>query len=167
VERACSLGARRLNHAVWGALDGLLERYDSVVHVAGRQAEADLPRFERDRYRGLTFTDEMPDLMANADLVVSRAGVSTLSEITACGLPAVLVPGTFAGGHQAENAGVLVAEGAAVRLADADLDSDSLLRTLDSLGPDRLRTMAAASARLGRPDAAERVVRVLKEVAAP
>jgi UDP-N-acetylglucosamine--N-acetylmuramyl-(pentapeptide) pyrophosphoryl-undecaprenol N-acetylglucosamine transferase len=160
-----SLGARRLNHAVWGALDGLLNRFESIVHVAGRQAEAELPRHERDRYRGIAFTDEMPALMADADLVVSRAGVSTLSEITASGLPAIVVPGTFAGGHQEENAQVLVAEGAAVRLADSELDPTSLLRTLDALGPEQLRRMAVASARLGRPDAAQRVVRVLREVA--
>jgi UDP-N-acetylglucosamine--N-acetylmuramyl-(pentapeptide) pyrophosphoryl-undecaprenol N-acetylglucosamine transferase len=161
-----SLGARRLNQAVWGALDQLLERFEEVVHVAGRQAEADLPRFARPRYRGLPFTGEMPDLMAAADLVVSRAGVGTISEITACGLPAVLVPGTFAGAHQEANAAVLVAEGAAVRLADAELDSERLLATLDDLTPDRLRDLAAASRRLGRPDAARRIVEVLRELAA-
>jgi UDP-N-acetylglucosamine--N-acetylmuramyl-(pentapeptide) pyrophosphoryl-undecaprenol N-acetylglucosamine transferase len=161
-----SIGARRINQAVWGALDQLLERFESVVHVAGRQAEADLPRFDRDRYRGLAFTDEMPALMADADLVITRAGVSTIAEITACGLPMVVIPGTFAGAHQEENAGVLVAEGAAVRLADGDLTSESLLSTLDSLQPDQLRAMAEASSRLGRPDAARRVVQVLREVAA-
>jgi UDP-N-acetylglucosamine--N-acetylmuramyl-(pentapeptide) pyrophosphoryl-undecaprenol N-acetylglucosamine transferase len=160
-----SIGARRINHAVWGALDELLQRFESVVHVAGRQAEPDLPRFQRDHYRGLAFTDEMPELMAAADLVVSRAGVSTLSEITASGLPSVLIPGTFAGAHQEENAAVLVEEGAAVRLGDDELTSESLLRTLDSLQPDFLRSMAEASARLGRPDAARRVVQVLTEVA--
>lgn len=161
-----SIGARRINHAVWGALDQLLERFESVVHVAGRQAEADLPQHQRDRYRGLAFTDEMPALMAASDLVVTRAGVSTIAEITASGLPMLVVPGTFAGGHQEENAAVLVAEGAAVRLADGDLTSRSLLAALDSLRPERLRAMAEASARLGRPDAAHRVLRVLREVAA-
>lgn len=160
-----SLGARRINHAVWGALDALLERFESVVHVAGRQAEADLPKHDRDRYRGLTFTDQMPQLMAEADLVVTRAGVSTIAEVTASGLPMVVIPGTFAGAHQEENAAVLVQEGAAVRLADGELTSETLLRTLDSLRPEQLRAMAAASARLGRPDAARRVVQVLTEVA--
>lgn len=161
-----SLGARRLNHAVWGALDQLLERFEEVVHVAGRQAAADLPRYERPGYRGLEFTAEMPDLMAGADLVVSRAGVGTISESTATGLPMILVPGTFAGAHQEDNAAVLVEEGAAVRLADAELTSDRLLEVLDALGADQLRSMAAASARLGRPDAAQRVLQVLREVAA-
>lgn len=161
-----SLGARRINRAVWGGLDALLTRFETVVHVAGRQAEADLPRYDRDRYRGLTFTDEMPRLLAEADLVVSRAGVGTISEITACGLPSVVIPGTFAGAHQEANAQVLVEEGAAVRIADDDLTSETLLRTLDSLQPEQLRSMAEAAASLGRPDAAQRVVRILREVAA-
>lgn len=161
-----SLGARHINLAVWGALDGLLQRFEEVVHVAGRQAEADLPRHARDRYRALEFTAAMPDLMAEADLVVSRAGVGTIAEITASGLPAILVPGTFAGAHQEANAAVLVEEGAAVRLADRDLSPESLLRAIDELTAERLRSMAAASERLGRPDAAQRVLRVLREVAA-
>src|SRR5438105_2292444 len=105
-----SLGARRLNHAVWGSLDLLLERFDEVVHVAGRQGEPELLKYARPGYRGLAFTDQMPTLMAQADLVVSRAGVGTISEITAAGLPGVLVPGTFAGAHQEGNAAVLVEE---------------------------------------------------------
>jgi UDP-N-acetylglucosamine--N-acetylmuramyl-(pentapeptide) pyrophosphoryl-undecaprenol N-acetylglucosamine transferase len=161
-----SLGARRLNHAVWGALDALLERFETVVHVAGRQAESDLPRYERAGYRGLAFTDEMPDLMAAADLVVSRAGAGTISEITACGLPSILIPGTFAGAHQEVNARVMVEEGAAVRLADDELTPARLLAALDSLTPDRLRALADGSRRLGRPDAARRVVQVLREAAA-
>jgi UDP-N-acetylglucosamine--N-acetylmuramyl-(pentapeptide) pyrophosphoryl-undecaprenol N-acetylglucosamine transferase len=137
-----------------------------VVHVPARQAAADLPRYERPGYRGLEFTSEMPALMSRADLVVSRAGVGTISEITACGLPMVLIPGTFAGAHQEENAALLAEEGAAVRLADAELTSGRLLEVLDSLTAEQLRSMAAASARLGRPDAAGRIVQVLREVAA-
>ena len=161
-----SLGARRINHAVWGALDALLERFEEVVHVAGRQAEADLPRYARPRYRGMVFTDEMAALMASADLVVSRGGVSTVSEITASGLPVIVVPGTFAGAHQEETGRLLVEAGAGVRIADDELTPERLVAVIDSLQPEQLRAMAAASARLGRPDAARRVVQVLREVAA-
>ena len=161
-----SLGARRLNRAVWGSLDRLLERFEEVVHVTGRQGEAELEAYRRPGYRPYAFADDMPALMAGADLVVSRAGVSTISEITASGLPLLVIPGTFAGAHQEENAAVLVEAGAAVRLADDDLTPETLLSALDSLPPDRLRQMAAASARLGRPDAARRVLQVLREVAA-
>ena len=63
----------------------------------------------------MAFADDMPALMARADLVVSRAGVGTIAEATAVGLPMILVPGTFGGGHQEENAAAMVAAGAAVR----------------------------------------------------
>ena len=159
-----SQGARHINEAVWGALDELLRRFAEVVHVAGKQGADGVRSHARPGYRGLEFTGDMPQLMAQADVVVSRAGVGTIAEISAVGLPMVLVPGTFGGGHQEENANAMVDAGAAVRIGDADLDPESLVAALDSLTPDRLRAMAKASAASGRHDAAKRVMAVLREV---
>jgi UDP-N-acetylglucosamine--N-acetylmuramyl-(pentapeptide) pyrophosphoryl-undecaprenol N-acetylglucosamine transferase len=159
-----SQGARNLNLAVWAAVDRLCARFDEVVHVAGRQGAVGIARYAREGYRGLEFVDDMPALMGSADLVVSRAGVGTIAEITAVGLPMVLVPGTFGGGHQEENAEAMVAAGAAVSIGDARLTPASLLATLDGLTEERLRAMAKASAAAGRRDAAQRVLGVLKEV---
>ena len=103
--------------------------------------------------------------MARADLIVSRAGVGTIAEATAVGLPMVLVPGKFGGGHQEENAEAMVAAGTAIRISDDAITGDSLLRALDGLDGERLRAMARASAAAGRRDAAQRVVAVLHEVA--
>lgn len=160
-----SQGARNINQAVWGALDGLLERFGEVIHQTGAQGEREAAERARPGYRPIAFSREMPQLLAEADLVVCRAGVGTLSEVTAVGLPMVVVPGTFGGGHQERNADDLVASGVAVKVADAELAPQTLLATLDALTEPQLRDMAAASARLGRPDAARRVVRVLEEVA--
>ena len=113
----------------------------------------------------MTFTDDMSSLMARADLVVSRAGVGTIAEATAVGLPMILVPGTFGGGHQEENAVAMVEAGAAVRVGDAKLSGPSLVAAIASLDDDRLRAMAKASAATGRRDAAKRVLAVLHEVA--
>jgi UDP-N-acetylglucosamine--N-acetylmuramyl-(pentapeptide) pyrophosphoryl-undecaprenol N-acetylglucosamine transferase len=160
-----SQGARHINEAVWGALDELRKRFDEVVHVAGSQGASGVAEHAAAGYRGLTFTDDMAALMARADLVVSRAGVSTIAEVTAVGLPMVLVPGTFGGGHQEENAKAMVDAGAAVRIGDAELSPASLVAIIDGLDPDRLRAMAKASAGAGRRDAASRVLAVLHEVA--
>jgi UDP-N-acetylglucosamine--N-acetylmuramyl-(pentapeptide) pyrophosphoryl-undecaprenol N-acetylglucosamine transferase len=160
-----SQGARNLNQAVWAALDRLCERFDEVVHVAGPQGEEGIAEHARVRYRGLAFVDDMPALMREADLVVSRAGVGTIAEVTAVGLPMVLVPGTFGGGHQEENAAAMVEAGAAVSIEDPKLTPDTLVSTIGSLTDERLRAMARASAEAGRRDAAQRVLRVLKEVA--
>ncbi|HEY4025651.1 MAG TPA: glycosyltransferase, partial [Candidatus Dormibacteraeota bacterium] len=161
-----SQGARRLNRTIWAALDTLLDGFEEVVHLTGRQGEAEAAALARPGYRPIAFTDEMPRLLAEADLVVCRAGVGTCAELTAVGLPAILVPGTFAGGHQEHNAAELVRAGAAVRVADGELTPDTLSATLRDLTPVRLRSMAEASAALGRPDAAQAIVRVLEEVAA-
>jgi UDP-N-acetylglucosamine--N-acetylmuramyl-(pentapeptide) pyrophosphoryl-undecaprenol N-acetylglucosamine transferase len=160
-----SQGARRLNEAIWEALGGLCERFEEVIHVAGRQGAEGVESNRRERYTGLTFTDDMAGLMARADLVVSRAGVSTIAEATAVGLPMVLVPGTFGGGHQLENAAAIIKAGAAIRIADEDLTGRLLITVLDGLPGEHLRSMAAASAAIGRRDAAQRVLAVLREVA--
>ncbi|MFZ0216664.1 MAG: UDP-N-acetylglucosamine--N-acetylmuramyl-(pentapeptide) pyrophosphoryl-undecaprenol N-acetylglucosamine transferase [Candidatus Dormiibacterota bacterium] len=160
-----SQGARRLNETVWGALDELLERFEEVVHQTGRQGEAEGEARRRPGYRPLAYTSDMPALLAEADLVLCRAGVGTTAELTAVGLPMVVVPGTFGGGHQAHNAAQLVAAGAARRIADQALTPTLLLATLGELGADELRRMAKASRSLGRPNAAVDIVRVLTEIA--
>jgi UDP-N-acetylglucosamine--N-acetylmuramyl-(pentapeptide) pyrophosphoryl-undecaprenol N-acetylglucosamine transferase len=160
-----SQGARRINQAVWGALGALLDRFEEVIHLAGAQGAEEIERRRRPGYRPLAFHDDMPGLMREADLVVSRAGVGTLAEITAMGLPSVLVPGTFGGGHQEENAEALVSAGAAVRVSDDELTPDRLVDVLSSLDADSLRRMAASARGLGRRDAAQQVLRVLEEVA--
>ncbi|OLE79966.1 MAG: hypothetical protein AUG06_06525 [Actinobacteria bacterium 13_1_20CM_2_65_11] len=160
-----SQGARHINEVVWAALDELRKRFEEVVHLAGRQGVEGVALHSAPGYRGLAFTDDMPALMAGADLVVSRAGVGTIAEVASVGLPMVLVPGTFGGGHQEENAKAMVDAGAAVRIADADLNPSSLVAAIDALTPERLRAMARASASAGRRDAAKRVLAVLREVA--
>ena len=159
-----SQGARRLNDATWSALDRLCATFEEVIHIAGEQGRDGVEQHARERYRGMPFADDMPALMARADLVVSRAGVGTIAEAAAVGLPMILVPGTFGGGHQEENASAMVAAGAAIRIADEELTDDSLMRAIASLDDGRLRAMAKASAATGRRDAAQRVLRVLHQV---
>jgi len=160
-----SQGARHLNQAVWSALDDLCDLFEEVVHVAGQQGAAGVTEHGHVRYIGMAFTENMVELMSRADLIVSRAGVGTIAEATAVGLPMILVPGTFGGGHQEENAVAMVDAGAAVRLGDAELTGASLVATIKGLDADRLGAMARASASVGRRDAAQRVLKVLHEVA--
>jgi UDP-N-acetylglucosamine--N-acetylmuramyl-(pentapeptide) pyrophosphoryl-undecaprenol N-acetylglucosamine transferase len=160
-----SQGARNLNQAVWSALDELCNLFEQVVHVAGQQGEVGVTEHAHVRYIGMAFTDDMAELMSRADLIVGRAGVGTIAEATAVGLPMILVPGTFGGGHQEENAAAMVDAGAAVRLGDAELTGASLVAAIKGLDAGRLRAMAKASASAGRRDAAQRVLKVLHEVA--
>ncbi|MCS6845411.1 MAG: UDP-N-acetylglucosamine--N-acetylmuramyl-(pentapeptide) pyrophosphoryl-undecaprenol N-acetylglucosamine transferase [Caldilineales bacterium] len=167
-----SRGARSINQALWAALPALLETCQ-VVHITGSldwpEVEAHvrrLPEALRSRYRPYPYLhEEMPSAMAAADLVVARAGASTLGEFPALGLPSVLVPYPYSGQHQDANADYLVQRQAAIKIPDSRLATD-LLPTVLALweSPERLAAMAAAARRLARPDAAAQIGRVIDEL---
>jgi UDP-N-acetylglucosamine--N-acetylmuramyl-(pentapeptide) pyrophosphoryl-undecaprenol N-acetylglucosamine transferase len=101
-----------------------------------------------------------------ADLVISRCGATSIAEITACGLPAILVPYRYAAeGHQKQNAAPLARVGAAIVIADEDMSGERLAgEVLDILdAPGRRDAMAARSKTLGRPDAADRVLALVEQ----
>ena len=193
-----SQGAARLNRAVEEAVVGLAGRRDlQVLHQVGRGWDGARPRGARtdafasgpevparaegaapDRsdprgsgglgYVRVPYIERVGAAYACADLVVSRCGANALAEITACGLPAILVPYPYAADdHQTLNAAPLVAAGAARLVRDAALTGATLTREIESLfeSPGRLQAMAAAARSQGRPDAADRVVALVVRLA--
>jgi len=160
-----SQGARKLNQTVWSALPRLLERFAQITHLTGAQGQEESARYRFPGYRALPFTGEVASLMADADLVLCRSGVGTYAEVTAVGLPSIVVPGPFGGAHQERTAAQLVAAGAALRIADVEFGPDRLLTEIESLTPDRLAAMARSARALGRPQAAASVARLLLAVA--
>jgi UDP-N-acetylglucosamine--N-acetylmuramyl-(pentapeptide) pyrophosphoryl-undecaprenol N-acetylglucosamine transferase len=168
-----SQAARRLNDAVAGALPRLVDRVH-VVHLTGPDglaaasaARASLPEALRDRYRPEAFLGEgLLDVLGAADLVVGRAGSSTLAEVAAFGLPLVVVPYRYAGAHQRANASELVAAGAAVEIEDEAFDADALVRATEVLDdPARHAAMSAGARSLARPGAADAVAALLVALA--
>jgi UDP-N-acetylglucosamine--N-acetylmuramyl-(pentapeptide) pyrophosphoryl-undecaprenol N-acetylglucosamine transferase len=165
-----SAGAHRLNEIGVEAMT-LLER--GGLHIVHQTGEADFEAV-RERYQGLEieadvrpFIDDMAGAYAAADVVVCRAGATTLAELTALGKPALLVPYPYAADdHQRKNAESLVAQGAAIMILDRELSATSLAAAIAGLRaePDRLAAMARAARSLGRPDATERVVEVCFEL---
>lgn len=168
-----SLGARSINDALARHLPDLLSRA-YILHVCGQdrypeaqEATQDLPPEQRARYRLYPYLhgEEMAAAMAAADLMVSRAGASTLAEAPVMGVPCVLVPFPDPAVHQQDNAAALARRGAAVIL-----DNDTLDATLDPCvtnllaDPARLATMGAAARALARPDAAQRIVALIEGV---
>lgn len=159
---AGSLGSRRLNSAVHGAVARLADREDlAVFHVVGTRDWEARPEVETGRlqYLQVPYSDRMQTVLAAADLAVCRSGGTTVAELAVVGVPSILVPLPIATrDHQRANAGPLVREGAAVLVPDDELDADRLLRELDALlDAGRLDQMAAAARSLGRPDAADAV----------
>jgi len=168
-----SQGASSLNRAICRLGDLLMydgrlqilhhtgpEHLHSVRQAIGHREHVGPPAL---RHIAVPFLDPIGDAYACADLVVCRAGASTLAEITAWGLPAIVVPYPHAGAHQEENAALLVRDGAAVRLSD-NLDGTELVSVVTGLLEDHPRraAMAAASRRLGRPHAADMVARLVE-----
>ena len=170
VVTGASQGAQTVNDAVIEMLGGVTLRGWQILHLAGREHAATV----RDGYRNLSvparvidFTPGMADVWAVADLAISRSGASSCAELTACGVPSVLLPYPFhRDQHQKLNAKVLVDAGAAVLLEDVKdrrKNAETLKPTVESLlyDGDRRREMAAAAKKIGKPDAAGNVAKVL------
>ena len=158
-----SRGAQTLNNALAAILPDLLADGVQVVHVSGEldwptvQARRDaLPPDQQVRYKAFPYLHgDMGLAMAAADLAVSRAGASSLGEYPHFGLPAILVPWSFAWRYQQVNADWLAAHGAAVRLDNDRLATD-LLPTVRAIlnDPARLDAMRSAARALAGGDVA-------------
>ncbi len=168
-----SQAVRRLNEAVTAALPAIVERVH-LVHVTGNAgyaaalvAREALPESLRQRYRPSPFLGEgLLTALAAADLLVGRAGSSTLAEATALGLPMVVVPYPHAGGHQKANATILAQAGAARLIDDVDFDAGALLAGIAAVEqPAAHRAMADAARALGRPGAASAIARMVMALA--
>jgi len=166
-----SLGARRINLAVVDALDTWTGRADLAVrHVIGVRdwdlVQQRLPQVAGGLvYQPVRYEERMDLVLAACDLAVCRAGATTVAELAVVGVPSVLVPLPGApGDHQTANGRVLERAGAAVVIADAELDAARLVAVTDELtaDPDRLAAMAKAAATVGRPDAATRVAELVE-----
>ncbi len=162
-----SLGARTLNRAALGAFVAATFR---VLHVCGQRDYPELslqPLPAGYDLREYLDVEEFTAALAASDLVVARAGGS-LFEIAAHGLPAILVPYPHASAdHQSANARWMSEAGAAVVVADSELNASRLAREVAQLlaNPARLGAMASASRRLARPDAAHDIAAELLEAA--
>jgi UDP-N-acetylglucosamine--N-acetylmuramyl-(pentapeptide) pyrophosphoryl-undecaprenol N-acetylglucosamine transferase len=153
---------RRFETALDGALATLLREW-SVLHVVmdglpeAERRRASLPAELRERYLPVDFLGggAMEEALVSADLMLGRAGASTIAEAAAAGLPAIIVPYPFAGGHQRANAEAAATAGAATLINDEDLTPERLLAAVATYAtPAQRATAASAAATLARPDAA-------------
>jgi UDP-N-acetylglucosamine--N-acetylmuramyl-(pentapeptide) pyrophosphoryl-undecaprenol N-acetylglucosamine transferase len=168
-----SQGSHSINQAIVRGIGTLLDAAE-VIHLTGsrdfewvQSQRAALREDLRGRYHVYSYLDEqMVDALAAADLAVARAGASTLGELPAAGLPAVLVPYPYAGAHQWANANFLVGAGAAVTVDDAAVETQLVATALDLLlDADRRTAMGRAMRGLARPDAVARIAHELSELA--
>ena len=170
-----SLGARHVNERLASlkrellAIEGL-----HVVHSTGKNGYdetlqvLDLTDAEASRWRVMPYIDDMGDTLAAADLVVSRAGASSVAEIAALAVPSILVPYPLAtADHQTTNARLLTDAGAAVKFSDDDIDGDAFHDELLGLLGDALRraSMREAARGLAQDKAAAMLADLLEGIA--
>jgi UDP-N-acetylglucosamine--N-acetylmuramyl-(pentapeptide) pyrophosphoryl-undecaprenol N-acetylglucosamine transferase len=160
-----SQAVARITDALAAALERLLAGW-RVLHIAGEAGlpaaeatRAELPASMAERYQPVGYlSDRMTDALVASDLVLGRAGSSTCAEVTAVGVASILVPYPYAGAHQRANAAYLAERGAAVMIADEELDGERLLTEATRLRDDAARaSFAAAAAALGLPHAADTI----------
>jgi UDP-N-acetylglucosamine--N-acetylmuramyl-(pentapeptide) pyrophosphoryl-undecaprenol N-acetylglucosamine transferase len=156
-----SQGAQRLNELVAGAARHLPDDWQ-ILHIAGNSGEEATRAAAKGRpgYRVIGFCDQMAEAYGASDMVISRSGASSLTEIGHAGLPAILVADAYAADdHQTFNARVFSDAGAAELVQECDLDEEDLARRIREIldDPEKREVMARAARRLDVPDAAARV----------
>ena len=163
-----SLGARGINSRMEGALEHLGDLKDQLhfVHQTGKNDVEQLKAayaskgFEAEV---VEFIDDMSEAYARSELVICRAGATTIAELTVCKKASILIPFPFAtDDHQAVNARALVDSGAALMFRESELDGARLAAELRALAkdPERLKKMEKAAGLLGRPEAAKELADV-------
>jgi len=163
-----SQGAHRVNSLVTEAAAELVREYGgrlAVIHQTGETDEEEV----RFRYAEIgikaevkAFFQDMAGVYSLADLVVSRAGATTLAELSVMGLPALLIPYPYAADdHQKTNALYFQDGGAAVMHLEQELSGAKLAREIEGLlnNPDRLRTMSENMKSMGKPEATDTIIR--------
>lgn len=168
-----SKGARSINLALLKVLPQLLETMQ-IIHISGHldwetvdENAKSLPSEKAEHYHAFPYLHEFGAVLGAADLIVSRAGASTLGEYPLFGLPAILVPYPYAWRYQKVNASYLEDRGAAVILRDEDLETH-LLTTVQKMMTDEdlLSKMSKAMSKLATPDAAAKIAKIVREMAA-
>lgn len=167
-----SRGAKAINEAVLQMMPSLKNQSYQIVYVTGEVHYSKIMEEMKSLKDSSSviikpFLHNMPEVLSSVDLIVSRAGATSLAEITALGIPSILIPSPYVtANHQVENAKSLSDHDAAILLREQDLNGESLLSYIEEiiLDDQKLIDMKLASKRLGIPDAASRLYQVMKDI---
>lgn len=168
-----SRGARRINESFIEAGHLFNEVDYQVIFVTGEvhydEVVNQLKRVEarqKENVKIVPYISDMIQVLNQVDLMVSRSGATTIAEITALGIPSVLIPSPYVtANHQMKNASSLVKNGAAELIEEENLTGYQLFHQVDRLMKDNelLKIMSVSAKELGRPDAADRVIQVMMD----
>ncbi|MFC4320272.1 undecaprenyldiphospho-muramoylpentapeptide beta-N-acetylglucosaminyltransferase [Litchfieldia salsa] len=167
-----SRGAKPINEAFLEVLDKVDKKDYQVLYVTGEvHYEKVIEKVNEvgnpDNVIIKPFLHNMPEVLSGVDLIVARAGATTLAEITALGLPSILIPSPYVtNNHQEKNARSLSDKNAAILRLEHEFSGEILLRDIDSILLDDvvLKEMKKSSSEIGIRDAAERLYKVIKDL---
>jgi UDP-N-acetylglucosamine--N-acetylmuramyl-(pentapeptide) pyrophosphoryl-undecaprenol N-acetylglucosamine transferase len=168
-----SRGALKINQALVEALPQFAEKNYQVLYASGEryyeefQGKFQQAEMQMKNIRIVPYIKQMAEVLANVDLMVGRAGATSIAEMTSLGLPGILIPSPFVtSDHQTKNAQSLVNVGAVKKIADQDLNGERLVAAIDDilLNSKLCKQMAAASKGEGVPDAAQRLLDVVEKL---
>ncbi|MHC5226995.1 undecaprenyldiphospho-muramoylpentapeptide beta-N-acetylglucosaminyltransferase [Enterococcus sp. LJL99] len=168
-----SRGALKINQAFIEALPDFENKEYQILYASGQRYYEELQEKFNLYGNKLTnvsiqpYIDKMAEVMANVELMVGRAGATSIAEFTALGLPAILIPSPYVtNDHQTKNAKSLVKIGAVEMITDQELTGASLIKMIDKImsNQEKHAEMASASKKEGIPDASDRLYDVVKEI---
>ena len=131
-----SLGSLTINNLMKKILPKFKGKNYEVLFVTGKKYYEDYKKLKNipNNVKIVEFLDDMLGVLKNVDLIVSRAGASTIAEITALGLPSILIPSPYVThNHQYKNAKVLSSAGASILIEEKNLDYDILIKNIDNI----------------------------------
>lgn len=168
-----SRGARPINEAFLNVLSEAGQKSYQFVYVTGdvhyeNVQEAVKQSGSPSNVTIVPFVHNMPELLAGVDLVVARAGATSIAELTALGIPSILIPSPYVtNNHQEKNARALEQNGAATVILEKDMNGTQLLNEVDSilLNQENWERMHYASKELGMPSAAKDLIQIMADIA--
>ena len=167
-----SQGALKINQAVIQALPAFATKDYQILYASGERYYKEIEEsigIMKDAAKNISiqpYIDEMAEVMANCDLLIGRAGATSIAEFTSLGLPAILIPSPYVtNDHQTKNALSLVQAGAVKMIADSELTEINLVATVDEIMNDPAvhQKMAKAAKKQGIPDASTRLYALVQQ----
>ncbi|WP_455684928.1 undecaprenyldiphospho-muramoylpentapeptide beta-N-acetylglucosaminyltransferase [Thomasclavelia sp.] len=165
-----SLGSKSVNEKMLESLRSFEKKDYQVLYVTGKnnfeEMSAKLGKLKQN-VKLVPYIDDMPSVLKNTSLVVSRAGASTLAEITAIGIPAILIPSPYvAANHQEYNARELAERNAAKMILETELNSKDFVKEVDYILSNQIvqESMKKNAKALGKPDAINDIYKLIKKM---
>ena len=162
-----SLGSEKVNNILYKTMSSFEKKDYEILFVTGNGSYSEMKNKQYPRnVHVVPYIDDMTKVMKKTDLIVSRAGASTLSEIIALEVPSILVPSPYVpNNHQYKNALDLVNNDAAVLIEEKNLNSDVLVNAIDDMinNQDKINKMKQNLSKMSMPDSATKIYEAIKE----